>query len=354
MVLPPTLREVSPRAFENAALSELIFYDSLTNITDYAFAGCENLRTIRINAVRPPVYSGSYYDTFTDKMDRLRGLSGTRKIILFSGSSARFGYDCALIDAAFPDYAVANLGVFAYTNALPQLDLIRHFAGEGDILLHSPEFDASKRQFCTTNAMDPAFFRMIESDYDLLSLLCYRDYGGLLSAFSTYQKEREGLDAGDYRTSAASFDEDHFPVSEPSYNEYGDYILPRPNATDDTPIYDLPVEYTAAAFPREAFIDPLNAVYDTFLENGVRVLFTYAPRNRDAVSDKSTPEARAALDAYFRETLCVPVISDIEESLYPGRYLYGTDNHLSTEGVRIRTERIIRDLEAALEKEDKS
>lgn len=160
------------------------------------------------------------------------------------------------------------------------------------------------------------------------------------------------MEAGDYRISAASFDEDRNPVSEPSYNVFGDYVLDRPNASDDAPIYGLPVEYTASAFPKDRFIDPLNAVYDTFLEKGVRVYFTYAPRNREAVSDKSTEEARRALDAYFRETLRVPVISDIEESLYPGRYLYGTDNHLSTEGVRIRTDRLIRDLRAELEKEE--
>ena len=120
------------------------------------------------------------------------------------------------------------------------------------------------------------------------------------------------------------------------------------------PIYDLPVEYTVPAFPKERFIDPLNRVFADFLAKGVRVFFTYAPRNREALSEKSTKEARAALDRYFRETLIVPVISDIEESLYPGRYLSGTDNHLSTEGVRIRTERIIRDIQNELAKEGAS
>ncbi len=351
VVLPPTLREVGLYAFENSALTSLTFFDSLHNITDYAFSGCAQLRTIRIQAVRDPVYSGTYFDTFCDKMDRLRLLKDRRKILLFSGSSTRFGYDCAMIDEAFPDYEVQNLGVFAYTNALPQLDLILRFSGKGDILVHSPEFDAAARQFCCTNAMDAAFFSMIEADYDLLALLNYQDYGGLLSAFTTYQKEREGMGSGDYRLSASSYDEDRHPVSTPSYDIYGDYILPRPNAADDTPIYDLPVDYTAGSFSTDRFIRPLNAVYQRFLDKGVRVYFTYAPRNREAVSEKSTEEARHELDAWFRETLCVPVISDIETSLYPGRYLYGTDNHLSTEGVRLRTGQFLRDLQAQLDKE---
>ena len=350
LVLPPTLRNVGLYAFENASLSSLTFFDSLSDITDYAFSGCSSLQTIRIQAVRAPVYSGTYYDTFPDKMDRLRLLSAQKKILLFSGSSTRFGYDCARIDEAFPEYQVVNLGVFAYTSALPQLDLILAFSSRGDILVHTPEFDAAARQFCCTNAMDSAFFRMIESDYDLLSLLDYRDYGGLLSAYTTYCKEREGMEPGDYRLSPSFFDEDHRPVSSPSYNVYGDYIVPRPNAQDDTPIYDLPLDYTKGSFPKERFIEPLNAVYRRFQDRGAGVCFDYAPRNREALSDRSTEQARRDLDAYLRENLCVPVLSDIEMSLYPGRYLFGTDNHLSTEGVEIRTDRFIKDLRAQLEK----
>ena len=241
------------------------------------------------------------------------------------------------------------MGVFAYTNALPQLDLIRKNMKEGDILIHSPEFDAAKRQFCTTNAFDDKFFNMIEADYDLLARLDYRDYEGILSAFTTYQNVRRGMEAKSYSVSASDYDEDGRQVSSPSYNKYGDYIVYRPNASDDAPIYDLPVNYTAGAFSKALYIDPLNAVYDNFTADGIRVLFTYAPRNKSALSEESDAAALAELDAWFRETLHAEVISPIEDSLYPGRYLFGTDNHLSTDGVAIRSERIRRDLEEVLD-----
>ena len=57
------------------------------------------------------------------------------------------------------------------------------------------------------------------------------------------------------------------------------------------------------------------------------------------------------LHQYLQENLIIPVISDLEESLYEGTWLYGTDNHLSTEGVAIRTERIIEDLHRQMEKD---
>jgi hypothetical protein len=84
------------------------------------------------------------------------------------------------------------------------------------------------------------------------------------------------------------------------------------------------------------------------LDKGVQVYFTYAPRNRLAVSEDSTPQARRELDAWLRENLCVPVLGDMEDSLVSGTYLYGTDNHLSTQGVELRTAEIIAALAARL------
>lgn len=351
VILPDTLRTLENGAFDGCALSELTLSDSLRTVSDYTFSNCENLKTLHINAARPPVYSGTYYATFADKFDRLLFLEGRRKLILFSGSSARFGYDSARLDVSFPDLDVVNMGVFAYTNALPQLELILTCVGEGDILLHSPEFDAAQRQFCTSANLDAPFFNMMEANYDLVSLLDLRQYGQVFTAFGAYLDSREGVDEGSCTLSPADFDEDGKPVDTPSYNVYGDYILYRPNAADEDPVYGLPVDYTVRAFPKAAFLDPLNREYRRFLDRGVKVYFTYAPRNRLAVSEESTPEARAELDAYLRENLCVPVLGGIESSLVSGVYLYGTDNHLSTEGVALRTEEIIAALREQLKGE---
>lgn len=351
VILPDTLRTVENGAFTGCALRSLYLSDSLRTVSDYAFADCENLQTLHVNAARPPVYSGTYYAAFADKFDRLLSLRDRRKIVLFSGSSARFGYDSEAIDKAFEGYDVVNMGVFAYTNALPQLELILTCVGEGDILLHAPEFDAAQRQFCTTANLDAPFFNMMEADYDLISLLDLREYGQVFTAFQAYLDGREGMDPRGYALSPADFDEDGCPVDTPSYNRYGDYILYRPNAADESPIYGLPVDYTVRSFPKGAFIDPLNAEYQRFLGRGVKVYFTYAPRNRLAVSEDSTAQARAELDTYFRENLCVPVLGSIESSLVSGVYLYGTDNHLSTEGVALRTEETIAALTAQLEQE---
>lgn len=341
VILPPGIYEVESGAFQAASLKELYFYDDISKISDHAFTGCGQFQTLHINAILPPVYSGNYFDTFQDKYDRLLQLKDRKKIVLFSGSSTRFGYDSAMIDEAFEEYEVVNMGVFAYTPALPQLYLILDCMQEGDILLHSPEFDASNRQFCEQKSLDYATFAMMESNYDAFARLDIRDFEQVFTAWNAYNAGREGMEKKNYEVSASHYDEDGVPVEEESYNKYGDYCLYRPNSAEDQPIYGLPVHYTVNAFPKEMYIEPLNAVYEMFLDKGVEVYFTYSPRNRHALSEDSTPEERARLHQYFQDNLIVPVITELEDSLVSGVYLYGTDNHLSTEGVEIRTRQVI-------------
>lgn len=351
VILPDTLRTVAVDAFARCAVQTLTLFDNIQSITDHSFSDCTALSTLYINARQEPVYSGSYYDTFPDKYDRLLRLRAEKKLVLFSGSSTRFGYDSALLEEGLPGYQVVNMGVFAYTNAYPQLMLIRDCMQAGDVLLVSPEFDAAKRQFCTTHELDDDFFCMVESNYDLVAGLDLTQYTGALSAFQSYLQKKAGLTPRSYSQSPADYDEDGNPVDTPSYNEYGDYCLYRPNAATDDPIYGLQVDYTVEAFPKALYLDPANAVYRRFLDKGIAVYMTYSPRNRLCISAASTPEARQALDAYFRENLIIPVISSLEDSLVPGRYLYGTDNHLSTQGAALRTRQVLGELQARMEQD---
>ncbi len=386
VILPPGLKSVRAYAFCGSALETLYLSDDIVNVSDYAFKDCPDFSTLHVNAVEAPVYGTNYYATFQDKFDRLVSLRDEKKIVLFSGSSTRFGYDSEMIDDAFPDYEVVNMGVFAYTNAYPQLLLILDNMQKGDILLHSPEFDAAQRQFCVRTELDAPFFCMMEANYDTLALLDLRETTLVFTAFNSYLKTKESLPPQNYSLSPADYDEDGNPLAVnghedgthsstandyenganpnaandcedgtnsnacKSYNEYGDYVLYRPNADTDEPVYGLGVEYTVSAFPAN-FIESLNQAYSRFLQNGITVYFAYAPRNRLALSEESTETEREKLHAYFQETLLVPVISELEDSLYPGRYLYGTDNHLSTEGVAIRTESIIEDLQKQMERD---
>ena len=343
LVFPRNLSRLESGAFTDCEITELILYDTIRDVSEESFSGCSGPATLRVNAGVLPVYSGTYFDTFSDKYDYLLSIRGKKKIVLFSGSSGRYGYDTDALVQAFPDYEAVNMGVYAYTNALPQYDLIRPFMKGGDILLSAPEFDAAEEQFCARNSLDASFWAMMESNYDAAAGLDLRKYGNVFGSFGEYLKNRPGMPGKSYSVSPSGYDDDGNRYGFATYNVRGDFILPRENSPEDKRLRSNIADYTVKNIP-ETYLEGINRVYESFLDEGIRVLFSYAPRNRSSLTGESTQKAREELHRYLKEGLCVPVISEIEDSLFSGIYFWKIDNHLSTEGVKIRTERIIRDL----------
>ncbi len=343
LILPHTLYTVECGAFHGCAVREITLFDTLREVSDESFQDCRGLKTLHVNAATSPVYSGSYFDTFSDKYDWLLSLKGRKKLVLASGSSGRYGYDSPALAAAFPDYVPANMGVYAYTNALPQLELIRGLMEEGDVLLSAPEFDAAEEQFCASSRLDAPFWAMMESNYDAAALLDLRNYSGVLDSLGEYLAARRGMAGRNYGESPASYDDDGNRYAFATYNQYGDLTLPRPNGERDVCLRHNIADYTTANIT-PGRVEALNDVYRRFLDGGIAVYFTYTPRNRNSLTADSTPATRRELHNYLTEHLCVPVISDIEDSLYAGNYFYLIDSHLSGEGAAIRTKRVIEDL----------
>ncbi len=340
LVLNPNVFAVEDGAFAGSGVSRVILFDTLFGISDAAFAECPNLAALHINAAADPVYSRSYYATFADKTDRLLSLAGQHKLVLFSGSSTRYGYDSEALLRDFPGWQPANMGVYAYTNALPQMEIIRSMMEPGDVLLHAPEFDTLHTQFCERTALDEHFFAMIEADYALMLRLNARNFTAVFDSLNTYLSLRRGMPALSYEETLNHYDDDGNFYASATYNAYGDYTLKRPNSRDDVLLQHMRANYTVDSFPPER-IEAMNAEYRRFLADGITVLFTYTPRNRSSLTEASTPERRAELDALLRDTLCVPVITPIEDSLYSGVYFYIVDSHLSDEGVAIRHKQLV-------------
>ena len=235
------------------------------------------------------------------------------------------------------------MGVYAYTNALPQLSLILHHMEEGDVLLYAPEFDAAEEQFCVSNRLDTGFWAMMESNYDAMAELDMGAFSGVFDSFGEYLNIRARMPKKSYTVSPAAFDDDGNDYAFSTYNQYGDFILPRPNGDADGRLRSNIADYTVNSFPIET-IQSLNEALASFVEKGVAIFFSYTPRNSASLTEESTPEARQALHRWLKENLAVPLISEMEDYLLPGRYFWLIDSHTSTEGAAIRTEQVIQDL----------
>lgn len=343
IILPNTLRVIEPDAFKGCTLNTLYLCDTLETVSDSSFEHCTNLATLHIIAASSPVYSTSYYATFADKHDWLLSLAGQKKLVLFSGSSTRYGYDSEVLHRAYPAYQVANMGVYAYTNALPQMELILPLMDADDVLLHAPEFDCLNFQTCENNKLDFHFWAMMEANYDCVSVLDLRQYSQVFDSLQKYLTIRRDLPGLTYAHTPNGFDDDGNDHRSPTYNKYGDFTMLRQGNKIDIMLKYVRSDYTTDTFTEDR-IAYLNSEYQRFLDKGIRVLFTYTPRNRSSITEESTKEKRAELDRTLRDKLCVPVISRIENSLISGEYFFLIDSHLSTEGVRLHTQQIVDDL----------
>ena len=241
------------------------------------------------------------------------------------------------------------MGTYAYTGAKPQLDIILQAMNEGDILVEAPEFDAAQQQFCVSNELDRFFYSLTETDYDLITLLDLRQYTNVFDSLNEYLYEHSRMEEKDYTFLASQYDDDGNRISYPTYNEYGDYTLKRPNSDKDEMHRIIPADYTTDNITGEK-VQALDRELSRFTEKGVQVLFTYAPRNRSSLTESSTPERIKETEELIRETLSVPVISDIDDYFYSGIYFYEIDNHLSDEGVVLRTDQVISDMAEWMER----
>lgn len=338
LVLPSSVVTVEEYAFTDCTIEKLYITDNTTLASDKCFHRCK-LEKMYINAASRPRYSGTYYDSYADKYDRLLSLRDKKKIVLYSGSSTRFGYDSQMIDVAFGEYDVVNMGVRAYTSSLAQLEFMKPFLREDDVLLVSPEFDALYYQFCVHNMLDYETFALCESNYDIISTLDMRNYSEIFDAFGDYTSTRINLPERDYSLSCRDFDENFVPSKE-VYNDYGDYILYRENNYEGKSFSYNGCFYNKKYFPLN-FIESFNSAFRPFIKSGVHAYFTYSPRSSISISDDSNATTIEQLDIYLRENIEMPIISGITESIMPPLYFYGTDNHLSTEGAMLRTENVI-------------
>lgn len=347
LALPHTLQFIQPGAFTSLRAEHLYLFDSLQTVSDASF-GKSAISHLHIHAATEPVYCGTYFDTLSEKIDYLASVQEEPKIILFCGSSARFGYDSPMLEAAFPGYKVVNMGVYAYSNMLPQAMLLEEYLRPGDIVLSSPELDAIDTQFCGSRRLDREFFAMMESNYEMLAQLDISQLEGVFDALGAYLQERRNLTPRSYLDIPAHYDEDNNPCAALSYNRQGDYILHRPSNTDRK-LFGIKRAFYNESHIREEDWFGLNRVYDRFQALGAQVFFTYSPRSEHSISPDSDSASRKALEEAFRERLNVPVISSMEDSLMDAFYFYGTDNHLTTEGASIHTKAVIADLQRSLE-----
>ena len=387
--LPPSIRNIEDGAFHNSDLKELYFYDNIHSISDEIVENCKDFSTIHINAIVAPRYGGHNLVSevnLADKYDILILNKDKPKLLVFGGSGAYNSVNTNLMEKAFTDERVCiNMAVNGWFNGVAQFEMMRAFVKDGDILLHAPE---TSSQFSLLYGIEMApeigdfnynktrFYSCVESNYDLWSLVDFRDVKGLLTGFNEFQKARANLPPTtyeDYKTTVTLYGKTYH--EDLAYIDMrGNFALPKPakaglNYAGEA---DIVVEYvsTPAAYNR------LNAMYQSYRNRGVDVYFSNAPINGDTLWERfNDPEsfhrANSGNFLYFgrpegipdpsypsfadwvedfesqvKQNLDATVILPLSETMYSTEAFFEPDYHLCDEVGASYTEDLIGGLRA--------
>lgn len=295
-----------------------------------------SIQTVHINAALPPVYQKQNANArFADNLDRLMAAKGQPKLAFFAGCSMSYGLVSEMVQEAFPDRTVVNLGVIGGINARYQLEIIRPFLEEGDVFIHAPE-EMSGAQLLNDISCDYRMLVTVEGNYDLLALADLSYAGDFWKDYGSYVRMRADEAPGSYTDNSYE------------YNRYGDILLSRPYEEDDALRQDVTRSGGAYVFRSDVLtergLDRLCGYYNSLRDKGVTVLISYAPVNRDGLSDGQGAEA---FEAEFANALAKrgwSPCSRLTDYLLPGRYFYDSDYHLNEGGALVRTRLLIRDI----------
>ncbi len=319
-------------------LAEITLSDALKSVPNDFFSDTAVYRTVHLNAAVRPAFSG-YYRNFSLKYQYLMSLPDDRpKVAVLSGSNTDHGVDTLWMEQQENGkYYFINYGTDAAFNITLYLDCVSHMLGEGDYLLHNFE----QMDYCKgTLEINAMTFQGLESTYNILSLIDMSKYGNFLGAICEFNEMRSKMGKGDY-------------VEIPNvHNKRGEK-------------FGIQLDYNRDDFrsgangtfcfgydvitKKEA--ENLSGIYREARSRGVNILITYPSFNYNAIDEKCRNEkAYSEYDRFIRENMDAPLISKVSDYIFEGKYMSNTDYHLNEHGRKIRTENLLRDFKAYLEK----
>lgn len=346
--LPKTITSLEKGSFIDCTIDTLSLYDNMKRISDDCFIN-STVKSLRINTDQLPAYMNTYFALFPDKVDLLMEKQGAKKLVLFSGSTTRYGYDSSYFKEAYPEYEPINMGVFAYTNQSAQLEIIEHYLEDKDVLLVSPEFDSNAfdYQMFVDHTLDSRFFRMVEGDYRLFSYLPLEKYDHVFDAFLKHCQDKPLAQKQEFSLSPLYFDDDGNRHTEKLYNQYLDFSMERIGEVKEGRIYQPEIDFTTKRFT-DGYFESYNSFYRNYTQKDIKIYFTYSPRNKDSLTKESTIENRKKLEELLKRKIELPIISSFEDCLYPAYDFYLIDDHLTSEAAIVRTKKVIEDLKEYL------
>lgn len=338
-VIPRTVKNIAAGAFDGCEnLREVVLFDSVVEVYNQSFP--KSVKTVVLNAQRLPVYSGQIEGSFCIKYERLRTAEG-KKIVVVSGSSSLNGLNSPLLEE-LTGYSVVNYGTNAANPSLFFLEVIAKYAGEGDIIVHAPEYSSSGPM--GSNRFHAKVFRGCEQCYDIFRDADISNYEDFWESFCEFQVG----DAGDGSLTPAIHQNGKPYQEDAELNKYGDRTTKRNGVRGN---FGGPNETFAN---NKLNAENLNAVNKMITEKGAALVMSFGTFDKARLTPKAATEAE--FDRFTedcRKKLDYPVISNIGTYVMEHKWFFDSEWHPNDEGAKLRTENLAKDIKNYLKEAEK-
>lgn len=281
-----------------------------------------------------PQHLGGYQASLIDKVDRLESIDGP-KIVLIGHSNLAFGIDSELIEEAF-GMPVVNMGLHGGLGNVFHESMAKLNVTEGDIYIicHGQYWDVG-----TIENRDLAWIT-IEDHFKLWRILRPEDYIPMMRAFPVYLKDCLELWAAG---GSANLDDDSTVYARSAFNEYGDIEF-----ADQGLEYEFQDGDILVPSISDDVCERLNELNTYLKERGATMLIAAYPIAENEYTPD--PELYETFQSNLAQKLEAPIISNFTDYIFDEKYFYNTAFHLNSEGRKLRTNQLIKDLSNYLAK----
>lgn len=283
-------------------------------------------------------YQLGYNASIIDKTNRLKSINEP-KIILVGNSNVAFGFNSEIIEKEF-NMPVVNLGLHGDLNNYFHEQIAKLCINKGDIVVvcHS-SFDNDY----SFNSPDLAWITL-DNNKDLLPLFTFKNIIQMLPAYPTYFRKSF------YMWISGKGNEDSLDCySRNAFNKYGD-VVKKPEADQMEPdeyFKSNPIELPEI---NDICIKNLNDLYSYCEDKQASLVVAGYPIAYGKYSD-FTKQDFDEFQNKLESALDCEIISDYSDYFLPYNLFYNTGLHLTNEGAKVRTEKLIDDLKKWMNKE---
>lgn len=274
-----------------------------------------------------PQYTTSYNAAMIDKYHRLERIEGS-KIVLVGDSNVVYGFDSEKIQQAF-NMPVVNFGLHGGLGQAFHTDMIKRHINKGDIVIIVPSSYSSESTMINDCVMA---WSIIENNFDMWGGISHKDYLNMVKAYPTYIRKAIDLwvtHTGNEPIGTTSYKRE-------SFNKYGDNIYSRPTCVMADGAYG---SFFSSRTLSVAMQDYWND-YNKYVSSKEATLYISSP----PILAETLDVDLSKLQKDVEQGLHFPMISQLDEYVYPLTYFFDTGFHLNETGKSVRTEQLIIDL----------